>query len=497
MLHFKSYKLPISLLFFISILSILGCKKKEEIDVSIDNSLVINTFIIEKKNNPLLSADVVFEIKGNNIIGKLKQNQYDVIPTFTTNAQSVEVSTQVQTSGVSKVDFRKTIFYTLKSAAGKKKEYTLIVNWDDNLPQVNIVTNGGAAITSKDIYVKADISINGQGIYSDFTGTAQIRGRGNTTWSYPKKPYKIKLDNKASLLGLAAEKDWILLANYLDGIHILNAVALKIGRLLNMPFTNNVVPVEVSLNGQYQGIYMLTEQIEVKTNRVNIGDDGTLLQMDSNFDDPWKFRSAGYQLPVMVMHPELTTSTQVTPIKTEFEKLEALVAQSDFPNNNYLDYIDSESVTNYLIAYMLTDNEEINHPKSTYIYKTKTGKWTMGPIWDFDWAFGYEGTQIHFNRADRPLFWSSSSVGTRFFSKMMTDPRIKALLKQKWTDFKNNKFNELYTYIDDYAFTIEGARNRDYQKWKRGSGNFKNDISNLKNWLQNRVNYMNSFIGGL
>jgi CotH kinase protein len=497
MLHFKAFKLPVFLLFFISILSILGCKKKEEIDTSIDNSLVINTFILEKKNNPQLSADVVFEIKGNNIIGKLKQNQYDVIPTFTTNAQSVEVSAQVQSSGVSKVDFRKTIFYTLKSAEGKKKEYTLIVNWDDNLPQINIVTNGGAAISSTDVYVKADISINGQGIYSDFTGTAQIRGRGNTTWTYPKKPYKIKLDNKAPLLGLAAEKDWILLANYLDGIHILNAVAMKIGRLLNMPFTNNIVPVEVNLNGQYQGTYMLTEQIEVKTNRVNIGDNGTLLQMDSNFDDPWKFKSASYQLPIMIMHPELTTSEQVIPIKTEFEQLETLVAQSDFPNNNYLDYLDAESVANYLIAYMLTDNEEINHPKSTYMYKTKTGKWTMGPIWDFDWAFGYEGTQIHFNRADRPLFWSPPSVGTRFFSKLMTDPRIITLVKQKWADFKNNKFNELYTYIDDYAFTIEGARNRDYQKWKRGSGNFKSDISNLKIWLQNRVNYMNSFIGGL
>ena len=497
MLHFKSSKSSISLVIFFSFLSIVGCKKKDEIDTSIDNSLIISSFIIEKKNNPQLSADVVFEIKGNNIIGKLKQNQYDIIPTFTTNAQSVEVSAQVQSSGVSKLDFRKTIFYTLKSAEGKKKEYTLIVNWDDNLPQINIVTNSGAAITSTDVYVKADITINGQGIYSDFMGTAQIRGRGNTTWSYPKKPYKIKLDTKASLLGLAAEKDWILLANYLDGMHSLNAVAMKIGQLLNMPFTNHIVPVEVTLNGQYQGCYMLTEQIEVKKNRVNIGDEGILLQMDKNFDDPWKFKSASYQLPVMIMHPELTTSAQVIPIKTAFEQLESLIAQSDFPNNNYGDYIDIESVANYFIVYMLTDNEEINHPKSTYLYKTKTGKWTMGPIWDFDWAFAYEGTQVHFSRPDRPLFWNSSSEGTRFFSKLMTDLRIKTLVKQKWADFKNNHFNELYTYIDDYTFIIEGARNRDYQKWRRGSGNFKTDVSNLKIWLQNRVNYMNSFIGGL
>ena len=366
----------------------------------------------------------------------------------------------------------------------------------NNLPQINMTTKGGAPITSKDIYVPGDFVLNGKSIYSDYTGTTQIRGRGNTTWRYPKKPYKIKLDTKAPLLGMAAAKDWILLANYLDGMHTLNPVAFKIGKLLNIPFTNNIVPVELTLNGQYQGLYMLTEQIEVKDNRVNIGNDGILLQMDTNFDDPWKFKSAAYQLPVMIMYPELTDAAQVTPIKQQFEQLESLVASADFPNNKYLDYLDAESVANYLLAYMLTDNEEINHPKSTYLYKTATGKWTMGPIWDFDWAYGFEGNQQYFNSATRSLFWSSSSsVGTKFFSKLMTDPRIKTLMKQKWTDFKTHKFAELLTFVDDYTSKIEAARIKDYQIWKRGSSNFKNDVSNLKNWLQNRGNYMTTLIG--
>ncbi len=379
---------------------------------------------------------------------------------------------------------------------GKVEEPVVVLV--NNLPQINITTKGGASITSKDIYIPGDIVLNGKSIYSDYTGTTQIRGRGNTTWKYQKKPYKIKLDTKAPLLDMSAAKDWILLANYLDGMHTLNPVAFKIGKLLNIPFTNNIVPVELTLNGQYQGLYMLTEQIEVKDNRVNVGNDGILLQMDTNFDDPWKFKSAAYQLPVMIMYPELTDATQITPIKQEFEQLESLVASADFPNNKYLDYLDAESVANYLLAYMLTDNEEINHPKSTYLYKTRTGKWTMGPIWDFDWAFAFEGSQQYFNSATRSLFWSSSSsVGTKFFSKLMTDPRIKTLMKQKWTDFKTNKFAELLTFVDDYTSKIEAARSKDYQIWKRGSPNFKNDVGNLKNWLQNRSNYMTTFIGNL
>ncbi len=365
----------------------------------------------------------------------------------------------------------------------------------DSLPQMSIVTNGGAAINSKDVYIKATITINGQGRYNDFKDSMQIRGRGNTTWTYPKKPYKMKLNNKASLMGLAAEKDWILLANYLDGLHILNPVALKIGQLLNMPFTNHFVPVQLTLNGQYQGLYLLTEQIEVQPNRVNIGNDGILLQMDTNFDDLWKFKSASFQLPMMVMYPELTTATEVAPIQTAFEQMETLVAQSDFPNNNYSDYLDAESVANYLLVYMLTDNEELNHPKSTYLYKTKTGKWTMGPIWDFDWAYSFENAQVYFGNANRPLFWSPPSVGTRFFSKLMTDPRIKTLMKQKWADFKTQKFPELLVFVDQYAANIEGARYKDYQIWKRGNFDFKGDVKVLKTWLQSRSDYMTGLIG--
>ena len=146
---------------------------------------------------------------------------------------------------------------------------------------------------------------------------------------------------------------------------------------------------------------------------------------------------------------------------------------------------------------MLTDNEEINHPKSTNIYKTKTGKFTMGPIWDFDWAFAYEGSQRYFVNATRPLFWSPPSEGTRFFSKMTTDPKVKTLIKQKWAAFKSNKFTELLTFVDTYSAFIEGARNKDFQKWKQGSSDFRGDVVTLKTWLQNRANFMDSYIDKL
>jgi hypothetical protein len=123
----------------------------------------------------------------------------------------------------------------------------------------------------------------------------------------------------------------------------------------------------------------------------------------------------------------------------------------------------------------------------------------MGPIWDFDWAYGYgiNNNFTHFGPYNRSFFWTPPSVGTKFFSTFLKDPKIKTLLKARWIDFRKNKFNDLMAFINDYAFVIEDARNRDYQKWKRGGADFKTDINSLKTWMQNRGNYLDGYIGSL
>ena len=464
-----------------------------------DPELVISAYSVEKSKNPELRTDVHFEIMGDTIYGRLDPDHPGLIPTFSSISQSVHINGAVQNEPVSAVNFNGEVVYSLASSKGFKKNYFIKISWNKKvaIPHLYITTEGNADITSKNNYLQADISIDGRNVYSNYTGTTRVKGRGNSTWGLPKKPYRLKLDSKASLLGLPAEKDWVLLANYLDGTDMLNAIAMKLGKLLNMPYTNNIIPVELTLNGTYKGLYMFTEQVEAESSRVNTGDEGVLLELDKNFDEPWQFKSASFNLPVMVKYPDVTSNEELTTIKAQFEQMEALIAAPDFPGNNYLDLIDGGSVADYLIVYMLTDNEEINHPKSTYIYKTSTGKYTMGPIWDFDWAFGYEGSNTHFSSYSRPLFWSSSSVGTLFFSQILSDALIKEIKKKKWSDFKSGKLTELLAFADEYSTLIEGARYYDYQLWKRGGADFTNEVSNLKTWLNNRVSYLDTYIGSL
>jgi hypothetical protein len=490
---------------FSSAITLLSCFSDEfaEFEEAEDDSLVFESFVLEKKNNPHLSEDIVFEIKNKRIQGALKTYFFNSIPTFSTNAKRVEIENLEQISSNSQVDFRKPITYKLISESGGVKTYTVTISWDDQLAHLYIQTEGGRPIVSKEEYLYAKFTIDGQSKYEDriidLSQKARIKGRGNSSWNWPKKPYKIKLDKKETLLSdkdalsrLLPEKDWVLLSDYQDGVHLLNSIAFLIGRMLEMPFTNTILPVELTLNGTYLGLYGLTEQVEVKKNRVNIGDTGILLELDQYFDEKWQFRSAIYNLPVMIKDPDLDSNAELELIESEWNTFESLVVHSDFPNNNYLDYIDIESIAKYFIVCMLTSNEEINHPKSTYIYKENGGKYAMGPIWDFDWAYGYEGTFQHFSNPNNDLFWTPEKSGTTFFKRLiLSDPKIKSLIREYWTDFQTIHLDNLMRHIEDYTFIINGAKARNRVLWNR---DLVTDERVMKQWLENRVSYMNSII---
>lgn len=144
------------------------------------------------------------------------------------------------------------------------------------LPVVYIETENQAPIVSKDTYIQASLSIQGNDTYNSSTttlydGATEIKGRGNSTWGLPKKPYKLKLDKKADLFGFGKNKHWVLLANYYDTSYMRNKLAYDLSGAMGMPYMQSVL-TDVVLNGQYVGNYQLCEQIRVDKKRVNIFD---------------------------------------------------------------------------------------------------------------------------------------------------------------------------------------------------------------------------------
>lgn len=144
------------------------------------------------------------------------------------------------------------------------------------LPVLYVNTENNQAITSKEDYLNGNLKIQGNTQYNTanvtlYDGAMKIRGRGNTTWGYDKKPYKVKLDEKTDLFGFGKNKHWVLLANYTDEAHMRNMLSYNLSGEMGMPYMQSV-HVDLILNGEYKGTYQFCEQVKIAGSRVDIHD---------------------------------------------------------------------------------------------------------------------------------------------------------------------------------------------------------------------------------
>ena len=366
---------------------------------------------------------------------------------------------------------------------------------DLEIPVIDIKTDNLAAISSKTTYISGQMTINGVQKYKTLNEKLKIKGRGNHSWELPKKPYHIEFEKSLDLFGFGQDKDYLLIANYLDFNHMANATGFTLASLLEMPFTCKFKPVEVSLNGNYQGLYLLTQQVEKENNRVNIDDLGALVELDTYYNDPNKFKTSNYALPINIKYPKMVDANLLAKIKADFNVLDAAVASAQFPNNNLTDILDLDSFCNYMLLTYLTENREINHPKSTFMHKNATGKIFMGPVWDFDWAMGFDSNNgTYYNGGNSDVLQKSTQVGAKFFTRIMTAPIVRARFKEKWLAFKADKMDKLMNFVDTYSKGITTARQSDISKWNLKNLEYSNEIVRMKNYLNKRASYIDNMV---
>lgn len=390
-----------------------------------------------------------------------------------------------------------------------------------NIPVVRITTDGGAGIYDKKNYVKGSISISDpENMYSDvtmFTGRMGIRGRGNSTWSFPKKPWKVKLDEKASLLGMPADKEWALLANYADRTLVRNIVAMKLSEICGFSWTPRMRSVEVYLNDEYQGVYTLCEHKKVSSDRVNIDivgesdNDGEAITGGYYFEieqqqDETTVWMTGMDVPMMFSDPEVPTDAQLAYAKKYFEDFEASLHSKDLadPAKGYAAYIDVPSFIDYYIVQELTKNIDGNLRKSSFITKERGRKLEMYHLWDFDLTLGNCG-YFDWSVGNGPEnFWikdftPGSWKGENWFNLMMKDPAFVDQLQQRWNQLKP-EFDKIPEFIDEQVFSLAKAQERNFQKWSilesvdwvyfPSLGSYEKEVAYLKEFYTDRLAWL-------
>lgn len=383
----------------------------------------------------------------------------------------LKVDGKVQESGVTVQDFSKPVVYQVAYSDGTSDWYTVSLSNFTGLPVVIVTTQDGVPITSKEDWVESTFSIDGMGLFEDFAeAPAEVRGRGNTTWEWPKKPYAIKLGSKASVLGMPKHKRWVLLANFMDRTMLRNRMAFKAAQATSLAWTPRSQIVELILNGKHLGNYLLTEQIKEDKNRVNISDEGFLLELDFHWDNPIQWISpwgkAGYAdikggIPFAVKFPEddEITSAQVEAIQTHIEKVASTLYGPDFldPDHGYRQYIDLLSFVDYWLVFELCINHELGNPGSVYMYKDKDTKLFAGPTWDFDWgSFSYDCSP----QAKGKLFLTQAI----WYQQLTKDPDFMVLAKERWQAVKG-AWMQLPAFLDQEAAYAAASAQVNFAMW--------------------------------
>jgi hypothetical protein len=417
---------------------------------------------------------------------------------------------------------------------------------ESNLPIFLIETGGKPIVDEPKIVARLKVIHNGfnkrnrvTDIPNDYSGKIGIEIRGSSSQMFPKKQYGFETLNDAeeeinvSLLGLPKEEDWVLSAPYTDKSLMRNALAYKWGAALGS-YAPRTKFCEVVINGDYKGVYILTEKIKRDDNRVSISildatasagnalSGGYLIKIDKKTGSG----GGGWHSPYLPLNrkgtqtiffqyeypdPDDITSKQKEYIQEYVHSFEKSLLQFNFndPLKGYRKYMDEHSFLDYLIVNELTKNPDA-YRLSTYLYKKrddKGGKLFMGPIWDFDLALGNinfcangnpEGFVFEYNTICPQDFW----LIPFWWNKLLEDPLFVQRLNSRWKELRKTVYatDKLWADIDSMASYLMEAQGRNFKQWPilgtyiwpnySVSKTYNEEISRLKTWINTRAAWL-------
>ena len=409
-------------------------------------------------------------------------------------------------------DFTRNIFFITRNDFGGDDSLKVVIH---DLPVLIIATPDSLPIDSKTERKEGclvKLVTNNEELN---LGTAGIKGRGNSTWVEPKKPYNIKLDKKAEILGMKKSKHWILLANAkYDRTQLHNATAFEIARLTDYPWIPSGRYVELVLNGEHKGLYYLCEKIRIEKGKIDIEmdedkDDVTNcayllesivktgennpVELNLNQFDTGIIHATGHD-PVWctfgweICEPDDNiVSEQSDYIRESLTNVEKLISD-DIDSGKYRDFFDIETAIDWWFTEELCINEEASRTKNVYLYKKgKEGKIYLGPIWDLDaWSFGTAGLRT---------FWAKDYA--LYYRYLFRDPVFVNRVKEKWAEYRPIGEEKIPKFIDDqYRLIYKSAKRNElmWPDWIVPADSYEQSVEQMKDAFMQQLKWMDEQI---
>lgn len=452
-----------------------------------------------------LTADVKGEIIGDSIVDCWVPNimsDKQLIPKIEYVGESIKIDDIPATIGSTKHDFKKPVKMTIINGY-KSKDYTIYVHSYTGLPVMWIETEGRKDITSKEVYQRASFklveNVRTRAAGDVIEDSVSIKGRGNSTWNMPKKPYRLKFDKKLSLLDDSKDKSWVLLNNYADKTMLRFETALYMGDISNLDYTPRSHFVELMLNGRYHGTYQLCEKLKISKDRVNVGDDGFLMEIDvraKSENDSRYFDVKNLGNVVDIKDPDVEYDDD----NFNYAKEYVTIADSVLFSANFTDskegwqsYMDIESFVDWYLINEITKNNDACLFSSCYMNLKRGEKLKMGPLWDFDIGLGNVNYNGNF------LTDGFGIKGTSWYARLFEDPVFVAKVKERF-DYFYSKRDDIMREINANAMYLKYAVQENENRWHTFYtytwpnydiwGSYNNEVQCMKEWLNARFEWL-------
>lgn len=382
------------------------------------------------------------------------------------------------------------------------------------LPAVYIDTND-TSIDSKENYIDGRVRVEGRGGFPDLeTSDMRIRGRGNSTWwlgqTWGKIPYQIKFENKTTLLGMPEDRRWVLLPELSDKTLIRNMIARDWGQLSRLEYTPQLRFAEVFLNDDPQGVYVLGQKVEETNNRVAIGDEGYLIEIDqlSRIDDEDvyfqtnAFRAVSSESVFNVKEPEIApNSSELALIREHILAFEEVLFSDGFSHRDtgYAAYIDVDSFIDWYLINEIAKSVDAMFYSSIFFSYLPGEKIKMGPIWDFDLSYG----NVDYSNAQfAEGFWIRYNP---WIQRLFEDPVFREKMKTRFAYFRE-QLPDILEKIDGYAAYLNEAQETNYSIWETLGvyvwpnpviyESYPEEVNHLKDWMTRRIEWLDEELPG-
>lgn len=503
----------------------------------IERYMTVNTYNGEDVDKNIGGAGVNYFISGTIYLSKdratamvVDGNYIDIYTSYIDNIEpsGANFTYELSVEGKATITQDNNDYYCIVTDANSEtRTYKLnFIEKEYNLPVIYIETENSQPIESKENTVPGRFSIdyNGNEEYLDITDVSMnIRGRGHSSWKLKKKPYKIKFDKKQSLFGLTEAKEWVLQANHADKSLIRNKLAADMGNILdNVLFTPHSYVVDVFVNGEYMGVYTLTEQIEVKDGRIEGEKDSAEVDTDYLIELGGEGEKTSFGSSIfngrLTLYAEIKNPDSDVLTKDQFEFIKDYITTADnaiIELNGYEEYIDIDSVIDWFILNEFSYNIDGTFRRSDFIMKKKGGKLYMATYWDYDYAFGnFWRDSFGFdewicfgneNTKDDNYIWDN------WMRYLLTDDKFKTQLKSRWEQVGESLYNEAMATINDASANVSLSAEENFTKWTGVLGHktqyenskvykistYEGQLQYLRDFIDKRYKWMDKTINGM